>query len=67
MDLNVFGNCVENYKYREQVKKDLADGISAGVRGTPSFLINDRLVIGAQPFSFFQQAIETALNEINQE
>jgi protein-disulfide isomerase len=67
MDLNEFGNCVENYKYRDQVKKDLTDGINAGVRGTPSFLINRRLVIGAQPFSFFQQAIETALNEINQE
>ena len=67
MDLNVFGNCVENYKYRDQVKKDLTDGISAGVRGTPSFLINGRLVIGAQPFSFFQQAIETALSEVDQE
>ena len=67
MDLNVFGNCVETYKYRDQVKKDLTDGISAGVRGTPSFLINGRLVIGAQPFSFFQQAIETALSEVDQE
>jgi protein-disulfide isomerase len=67
MDLNEFGDCVESYKYREQVKKDLTDGVSAGVRGTPSFLINGRLVVGAQPFSFFQQAIETALNEIDQD
>ncbi len=67
MDLNEFGTCVESYKYREQVKQDLTDGISAGVRGTPSFLINGKLVIGAQPFSFFEQAIETALNEMGQE
>jgi protein-disulfide isomerase len=67
LDLNVFGNCVESYKYRDQVKKDLTDGVSAGVRGTPSFLINGRLVVGAQPFSFFQQEIEAALNQIDQE
>jgi protein-disulfide isomerase len=67
LDLIEFGDCVESSKYREQIKKDLTDGISEGVRGTPSFLINDRLVIGAQQFSFFQQAIETALNEIDQE
>jgi protein-disulfide isomerase len=66
LDLNEFGSCVENYKYRDQVKKDLTDGVTAGVRGTPSFLINGRLVVGAQPFSFFQQAIETALNEVDQ-
>jgi protein-disulfide isomerase len=67
MNLNEFGNCVESYKYRDQVKKDLTDGISAGVRGTPSFLINGRLVIGTRPFSFFQQAIETELNKFSQE
>jgi protein-disulfide isomerase len=67
LDLIEFGDCVESSKYREQIKKDLTDGVSAGVRGTPSFLINDRLVIGAQPFSFFQQAIESALNDIDQE
>jgi protein-disulfide isomerase len=67
LDLIKFGDCVESSKYREQINKDLADGISAGVRGTPSFLINGRLVIGAQPFSFFEQAIEKALNDIGQE
>ena len=67
LDLNTFGSCVESYKYRDQVNKDRQDGISAGVRGTPSFLINDKLVVGAQPFSFFQQAIETAFNENDQE
>jgi protein-disulfide isomerase len=67
MNLNEFGTCVESYKYRDQVKTDLTDGISAGVRGTPSFLINGRLVIGTRPFSFFQQAIETELTKISQE
>jgi protein-disulfide isomerase len=65
--MNVFGSCVESYKYRNQVSKDLQDGLTAGVRGTPSFLINGKLVAGAQPLSFFQEAIETVLNEIDQE
>jgi protein-disulfide isomerase len=67
LDMNVFDSCVESYKYRNQVIKDLQDGLTAGVRGTPSFLINDKLVAGVQPYSYFQQAIETALNEIDQE
>jgi len=31
------------------------------MRGTPSFLINGKLVAGAQPYSVFRQEIEAAL------
>jgi protein-disulfide isomerase len=55
---------VESYKYRPQVVKDLQDAQAAGVRGTPSFLINGKLVVGAQPFSVFQQEIEAALASV---
>jgi protein-disulfide isomerase len=36
----------------------------AGMRiGTPSFLVGDRLVQGAQPFDAFQRAIDAELAE----
>ncbi len=66
LDMNVFGSCVESNKYRNQVIKDLQDGLAAGVRGTLTFLINGKLVAGAQSYSFFQQAIDAALSEIDQ-
>lgn len=44
-----------------KVKKDFEAGVEAGVQGTPSFLINDQLVVGAQPFEEFQKIIEQEL------
>lgn len=58
-----FDQCLDSEKYGDEVDKDFEDGQRAGVSGTPSFLINGRILIGAQPFSAFEQAIEAALNE----
>jgi protein-disulfide isomerase len=33
-----------------------------GVQSTPSFIINGKAIVGAQPFEAFQQAIESLLN-----
>src|SRR3989338_1627496 len=55
------GNCLDIAKYRAEVQKDQQDGAAAGVRGTPAFFVNGRLISGAQPFSAFQQAIDAAL------
>lgn len=53
--------CLEENKFLAEVQKDLADGQLAGVQGTPGFLINDKLVAGAQPFSKFEEIIEAEL------
>jgi protein-disulfide isomerase len=45
LDEETFSACLSGVKYRDQVQQDLADGLQAGVRGTPSFLINGTLVI----------------------
>jgi len=44
-----------------KLKRDFEAGQEAGVEGTPSFLINDQLVVGAQPFEVFQEVIEQEL------
>lgn len=62
-DRNEFTQCLEDEKYKDEVAKDIADGQSAGVTGTPGFLINGQLVSGAQPFSVFEQIIEEELNK----
>jgi len=43
------------------VAADLAQGRALGVRSTPSFLINGRPLIGAQPVDAFRTAIDEAL------
>jgi len=62
LEEKTFVDCLANRKYRAQVEQDLQDGLQAGVRGTPSFLINGKLIAGAQPYSVFAQEIEAALN-----
>ncbi len=61
LDQSSFNNCLSSGKYAPLVQQDATDARAAGVKATPSFLINGKLVEGALPFSAFQQAIEAAL------
>lgn len=62
-DRATFTECLDTEKYKDEVAKDIADGMQAGVNGTPGFLINGQLVSGAQPFAVFEQIIEAELNK----
>jgi len=60
LDMEQFRECFEGGKYRDLVMQDQRDGASEGINSTPSFLINGKLVVGAQPYSVFLQEIEAA-------
>ena len=59
LDTDALSNCLADNAYEEQVRADLQSGSAAGVRGTPSFLINGDLIAGALPYQSFAQAVET--------
>lgn len=61
LDTTVFNSCLDSGDMAAEVAKDLRDGQAVGVSGTPGFLINGQLVVGAQPFAVFQQIIESEL------
>jgi|SRR3989344_3381218 len=61
LDSVKFNQCLDSQKYKEEVEKDFADGSAAGVSGTPATFVNGKLIVGAQPFTVFQQAIEEEL------
>jgi protein-disulfide isomerase len=63
LDADAFAECLDSQKYNEEVSADLRDGIQAGVSGTPTFFINGRRVVGAQPLQTFQTIIDQALAE----
>jgi protein-disulfide isomerase len=56
-----FNDCMDSGKMAAEVNKDLEDGSAAGIRGTPGFIINGKLVSGAQPFANFESIIEAEL------
>lgn len=57
---NQFSSCFDSGKYASLIQEKVDEGISAGVNGTPAFLINGRLVVGAQPYQVFADAIAQA-------
>ena len=61
-----FDSCLKNGKYIEEIQKDLDDGRTYGVSGTPGFFIgNDQIgfieLKGAQPFENFKKVIDNQL------
>ncbi len=65
LDTARFDSCVDSGKHAAEVANDLQEGTVAGVTGTPAFLVNGKLITGAQPFSVFQTAIDAALANAN--
>ena len=61
LDSQKFDNCLDSGKYKDEVQADLKEGEEAGVTGTPTFLIEEKEIVGAQPFSEFQKIVEEKL------
>src|SRR5437879_8720708 len=49
IDMAKWNDCFDNKKSLPQVKAQMQEGSSVGIRGTPGVIINGRLVSGAQP------------------
>jgi len=64
LNTSEFNSCIDNGDAKTIIKSNQQDGINAGVTGTPSFLINGELVIGAQPFTVFKGIIDKKLAEV---
>ena len=58
-----FGKCLDSAKYKEKVAGETAVAAFLGARGTPTFFVNGRLLVGAQPFEVFQTVIEEELRK----
>lgn len=76
LDLPIFEKCLSSGKQEAEIREDMAEGVKAGVRGTPSFLLGltgpnaskvkaTQIIRGAQPYSRFKQAIERLLASQN--
>ena len=62
LDTDDFNDCLDSKKYQDDVRKDMQEGSSQGIRGTPGSIVNTVLISGACPFSTFQQAIDAEIN-----
>jgi protein-disulfide isomerase len=56
-----FNGCLTTGKYNSKVEQETVTAAYLGGRGTPMFLVNEWLLVGAQPFDTFQKVIGQAL------
>lgn len=63
MDTNAFAKCLDGGIFKQEVLEDYADGVEAGVRGTPTFFINGNRIPGSIPERDLEAIIENVLNQ----
>lgn len=73
LDTESFNACIDSGKHADEINKDLEEGKKATVSGTPTFFIGKtqsgkkeiagKRLVGARPFSSFEQVIEQLLAE----
>ncbi len=61
---DAFQACLESRRQKGRVEENHADGMKAGVSGTPAFFINGRLLSGAQPLEAFKTMIDEELERL---
>ena len=57
LDITKFNKCFDEHKYKDEIEVDRADGIAAGVIGTPTFFINGKKIAGAIPMQLWEQIL----------
>ena len=61
IDGAAFDQCLDSGKHAAAVREDAQEGERIGVNSTPTFYINGRPLVGAQPFEAFKQVIDEEL------
>ena len=61
LDVTKFKDALDKGKFKSAIKEDQEIAERAGARGTPTFLINGRKLVGAQPVSEFKRIIDAEL------
>ncbi|HCF61817.1 MAG TPA: hypothetical protein DFS52_27950, partial [Myxococcales bacterium] len=63
LDLGRFKAALDSQKHKDQIDAEQRMAVSLGAGGTPSFFINGRKVVGAQPLERFKQVIDEELKK----
>jgi protein-disulfide isomerase len=63
LDMGRFEQCLVSGEKAQVVYDNMVEAVKAGVTGTPTFFVNGRILVGAQPLAIFKAHIEQALQE----
>lgn len=57
LDMDAFEACYDDRVPMNELRADMAEGDRLGVEGTPSFFVNGKKIVGAQPVDVFNREI----------
>lgn len=63
LDMDQFSECLTSHKYKPKVDSDFREAFEVGVYGTPTFFINDQVLVGPKSFNEFKVIIDNELIE----
>ncbi len=63
LDTETFNQCMDSNKYAKKVVAETEEAKSRGLKGTPSFFVNDEFVGGSLPFEEMKKIIDKELEE----
>jgi|APLak6261679142_1056127.scaffolds.fasta_scaffold00202_20 protein-disulfide isomerase len=63
LDVGKFKAALDSGKFTKRVEEDSAAGMAVGANGTPTFFINGREFVGAQPFDAFKNIIDEEIKK----
>ncbi len=66
LDMGKFKAALDSNKFAKKVEQDSADGMAVGANGTPTFFVNGREFVGAQPFEAFKGIIDEEIKKADQ-
>lgn len=66
LDPAKFAKDMDDPKLNEEIESDKKLGNSLGASGTPTFFINGRQLVGAQPFEKFKEIIEEEIKKADE-
>lgn len=55
---NEMERCLDEGRYRERIERQNEEAVAMGITGIPAYIIGDHLIVGAQPYRVFQQAVK---------
>lgn len=61
MDVRAFEACRGAGTYKNSIQASVQEGTKLGITGTPTFFINGRMLVGAQPLEAFVRVIDEEL------
>jgi protein-disulfide isomerase len=66
LEPKAFDACLASGRHQERIVAESSIARSLGASGTPAFLVNGRLLIGAHPFSTFKAILDAALARVSE-